>query len=253
MLISHRFNFIYTKTAKTAGTSVEVFFEPYCLPEGEWSFSHARDERVTDAGVVGYRGGEAQGKTWRNHMPAREIRDKIGRETWDSYYKFCVIRNPFDKAVSMYNWMRQRDSSLKTKIKNFATSQSVRLLQLDFQRWARTIWTDRDKYTIEGDFCMDDLIFFERLQKDTERISARLNLPIQNVELPRLKTGIRKKQYATADYYNPTSRQIVGEAFRPEIEAFGYALPGDDGSADPALNKAQNIDWPETGHNEMTS
>ena len=36
MLISHRKQFIYTKTYKTAGTSVEVYFEPYCMQEGEW-------------------------------------------------------------------------------------------------------------------------------------------------------------------------------------------------------------------------
>ena len=40
MLISHRKQFIYTKTAKTAGTSVESYFEKYCMPEGKWQFSH---------------------------------------------------------------------------------------------------------------------------------------------------------------------------------------------------------------------
>lgn len=35
MLISHRKRFIFTKTAKTAGTSVESYFEQYCMPEGE--------------------------------------------------------------------------------------------------------------------------------------------------------------------------------------------------------------------------
>ena len=58
MLISHRKRFIYTKTVKTAGTSVESYFEPYCMREGEWSFSHSRAEYVSEAGIVGIRTGE---------------------------------------------------------------------------------------------------------------------------------------------------------------------------------------------------
>ena len=36
MLVSHARKFIYTKTLKTAGTSVEVFLEPYCRPPAKW-------------------------------------------------------------------------------------------------------------------------------------------------------------------------------------------------------------------------
>jgi len=53
MLVSHKEEIHYTKTLKTAGTSVEVYFEPYCMPEGEWSFGHARAEYVSQAGIIG--------------------------------------------------------------------------------------------------------------------------------------------------------------------------------------------------------
>ncbi len=62
MLVSYRKKFIYTKTAKPAGTSVESFFEQYCMPEGEWEFTHASEEYVSKEGIIGYRGTNAKGR-----------------------------------------------------------------------------------------------------------------------------------------------------------------------------------------------
>jgi hypothetical protein len=56
MLIGHRKKFIYTKTAKTAGTSIESYFENFCMPENTWKFSNPREEYVSKEGIIGYRG-----------------------------------------------------------------------------------------------------------------------------------------------------------------------------------------------------
>jgi len=42
------------------------------------------------------------------HMPARKIRRRIGREAWNQYFKFCIARNPWDRVISQYYW-RQKD------------------------------------------------------------------------------------------------------------------------------------------------
>lgn len=69
MLVSHKKEFIYTKTVKTAGTSIEVYFEPYCLPEGEWELSNKRDVYEGGTGIIGYHeGGDIAGKKWYHHM-----------------------------------------------------------------------------------------------------------------------------------------------------------------------------------------
>lgn len=59
MLLSHSKRFIYLKTGKTAGTSVEIFFQPYCLPEEHICHhtpTHTMEETISEAGIVGYRG-----------------------------------------------------------------------------------------------------------------------------------------------------------------------------------------------------
>ena len=79
MLVSHIKKFIFTKTAKTAGTSVESYFKEYCMPEGEWEESHNCSESVSDAGVIGFRGKRNtfvptwHKHRWYDHMSAKKI------------------------------------------------------------------------------------------------------------------------------------------------------------------------------------
>ena len=163
MLISHRYRFIYTKTAKTAGTSVESFFERFCMPEGEWTQSHARDEYETSSGVIGFRGANRpKDAKWWNHMPAVCIKKLIGQDIWANYYKFCVVRNPFDKCISAFCHIGKdhglQDPSLSSEQQRF----------FDYIQKAAVI--DRDKYLREGEFCIDDFIRFEDLEAGIERV-----------------------------------------------------------------------------------
>ena len=177
MLISHRKQFIFTKTVKTAGTSVESYFEKYCMLKGEWQESHWRDEYVSEAGIIGYRGRNQNGLTWYNHMPAKRIRELVNQDVWDRYFKFTVIRNPFDKLISgffMLDGAKKRHTCAQ-RLKAF----SKRLRRGDhpidrakgkttidrFRRWVQNGGKilDRDKYLIDGQECVDFFIRFENL------------------------------------------------------------------------------------------
>jgi len=94
---------------------------------------------------------------------------------------------------------------------------------------------------------MDDVIFFERLRMDTARICSLLDIEIEEVNLPRLKTGIRTPVYDTSDYYKPATRRKVADIFRPEIEAFGYSFPSDSTSSDPSQYRPEEVNWAKSG------
>lgn len=227
MLISHRKRFIYTKTVKTAGTSVEVYFEPWCLPEGTWSFSHARAEADTAAGVVGYRGPDASGSAWWNHMPAAVIRARVAPEVWAEYFKFCVIRDPFDKAVSAFHHVERQ-------ARGAGLGWRERLLALlgrgdtpsRFRRWVSRggLPQDRDKYFIDGELAVDHFIRYEHLADDVRTVCERLDIPWNPEALPRLKAGTRPAENL-ASYYDAETAARVAAAFAWEVERFGYRAP----------------------------
>jgi hypothetical protein len=237
MLISHRKRFIYTKTVKTAGTSVESYFEPYCMREGEWSFSHPRAEYVSEAGIVGIRTGEPlelQGAIWWNHMPARTIRSLIGETTWNDYFKFCVVRNPFDAMVSAYRYFwvlhhppRPKPSGYLSRITStFSKSNALAELRASFETWLKSVRMplDRNKYSIDGQLCMDFIIRHESLLNDIRTVCQRLDIPYRPEELPHLKKS-EKPEFPLESYYTPTSLDLVERAYRFELDTFGYGKP----------------------------
>ena len=214
MLVSHREKFIYTKTAKTASTSVESYFEPYCLPEGEWRFEHAREETVRQEGIIGYRGGDTRGKRWFNHMSAADIREQLGVAIWDRYFKFAVIRDPFDKLLSGY-FFSQRP-----------TGSDAELIA-GFRRWVQSgeAIIDRHTYTIDGHVCLDYFIRYEDLQNGIREVCRRLDLSVDLAHLPRLKAGFRERHIPIQAFYDEQTCLIASDKYAFELDYFGYRPP----------------------------
>lgn len=230
MLVSHRKRFIYTKTMKTAGTSVEAYFERWCLPEGAWSPAHYRDESVTEAGIVGYRGPDPSGCRWFNHMPAAEIRRGVGEETWNSYFKFCVVRNPYDRLVSAFHFQERADAMADRGNDRPASGDGKAdpsgVIQR-FREWVRAGGTvpDLDTYVLDGRLCVDFAIRFEALLEDLETVCRRIGVPSEPESLPRLKAGYRPGGISLAEYYDPETEALVAERFRFDLEQLGYRSP----------------------------
>lgn len=226
MLVSHRKQFIYTKTRKTAGTSVEVYFEKYCLPEGAWTFSHGRAETISPAGIIGYRGSVRRGeKTWWNHMPAKDIRRLLGEDVWQRYFKFCVVRSPFDKLVSAFHFFHRMRPPETVKGGDKAHQKDVLVDQ--FRIWLRDLDPafDRDTYLIDGRLALDQVIRYEHLKDDIRAVCERLDLPFDPRDIPVLKAGIRDRSIPVCDYFDEKSLALVETRYRYELSCFGYDRP----------------------------
>lgn len=219
MLVSHRCQFIYTKTVKTGGTSVEAFFERYCVAPGEWSASHAREELVSPEGIIGRRGKiDLALCRWWNHMPASMLRQEIGEEFWQRYYKFCVVRNPFEKAVSAF-FFKKRKGAIALDATLSEPEQ--------FEQWLVSDgpMLDQDQYLIDGVFCLDGVIRHEQMAADMASTCARLSIPWEPDALPTFKAGIRPREATVASMYSERARSVVEQACAVELTQFGYEFP----------------------------
>lgn len=217
MLISHLCKFIYLKTRKTAGTSVEIYFEPFCVdPKSRGGDEHNRAAEVSDWGIVGSRG---QHGDWYNHMSADEIRELIGEETWRQYFKFCVVRNPFDKVVS-YFWF-----DVAAPIREALSRSDFSNIRKAFQAWTalQRFPVDQFIYTINGEVAVDRFLRFERLEHDMEEVCGRLSVPWQPDRLGRFKSEFRLRNEHFLEYYEPVTAARVREAFAWELDYFGYS------------------------------
>lgn len=250
MLVSHRNQFIFIKTVKTAGTSVESYFEPYCMFDGEWTPSHARNEYVSEAGIVGKRAQrhhksrlkrQMSRPKYRHHASASEIKRLVGDDVWNAYFKFTAVRNPFDKVVSKYLFMEMKRNAYygrvhlaSIQLKNFFKRKKSPFDYANgeteierFRNWIKNGATpiDRNKYMIDGEECVDYFIRFENLQEDTEEVCRKLSIPFDPERFPQFKKGHRNNSIPVKEYYDRETEEIVRDLFDWEIRRFGYRMP----------------------------
>lgn len=217
MLISHPHRFIYLKTVKTGGTSVEIYFEIYCRdPERSGGIEHYAEGEASEWGVVGTRG--AATGAWYNHMAAGLVRERVGNAIWEEYFKFCVVRNPFDRVVSQF-WFQQ-DAAVREELSR-ADFAAVRKA---FAGWSRDLRFPVDSmiYRIDGQPAVDYFIRYERLQEGVEEVCRRVNVPWQPERLGRYKSGFRTRPEHFLDYYNSRVAALVRAEFAWELKYFGY-------------------------------
>jgi Sulfotransferase family len=219
MLVSHTHKFIYMKTRKTGGTSVEIYFEPYCTdPARRGEIQQFREAEVSQWGIVGYRGPDPKDKPWYHHMPACEARERIGAKIWAEYFKFCVVRNPFDRVVSQF-WSQMWRT--KAELESAPFSQ----VKKKFGEWVsqRHLPLDRSVYTDGDDVVVDHFVHFERMHPDLEQVCQKLGVSWEPEKLGRYKSGFRTRNEHFIQYYSPDAFRLVSEAFAWEINYFGYA------------------------------
>lgn len=166
-------------------------------------------------------GKHADGNTWYNHMAAAEIRSLVGQKVWESYFKFCVVRNPFDKAVS-YWWMvlsaperllflAQGDfAEIKTRFKSWIMSNS-----------SFPVGNDRRTYMIDGKVCVDYCLRHERLLADLKIVCDRIGIDFEPSRLGRYKSDIRRRPEDYGEYYDAESKEKVENMFEYELSRFG--------------------------------
>lgn len=210
------------KTVKTAGTSVEVYFEKYCMPENEYSFSHQRKAYFDNTGIVGFRGKNGTEHEWYNHMPAFKVKEKIGHELWDEYLTFSVIRNPFDKMVSGF-FFRKAKGWVQVFYDNVGNEDLI----ASFRYWVKSseILSDRTVYMIDGTVCVDYFIRFEDLNKGIKHVCGLLDIPFEPDKILFLKNGFRDRMISFDELYDQETIDIVQKKYSFELDYFSYDFP----------------------------
>ena len=230
MIISHEHKFIFLKTKKTAGTSIELALSQLCGPDDVIPPITEGDEALRAPG--------SEPRNWRmhgwwqsprplferrwlkvgpqdygfyNHMPASEARALLNDDKiWRSYFKFAFDRNPWDRQVSAYHFRYRR----KARPPSFAYF-------LDRDRRARL--NNYEIYSLDGEPCVDFLGRFENLEEDFRRALGEIGMKFDQ-PLARAKSGIRKNGKPYRDYYDERTRDLVGEWYTREIELLGYSF-----------------------------
>ncbi len=226
MIVSHKHKFIFIKTRKTAGTSIEIALSAHCGKEDILSPLNEEDEKLrrefAGRGAQNY---QLKWTDWTrqewlkvlktrkaarfyNHMPAAEVKQHLSEDVWNSYFKFTLDRNPFDKVVSLFFWRG-----------GFEKYPSLS----DFIRAGGLAKMDSyDMYSVNKLLAVDKVYRFEDMSAMAADLSERFDLkPALDFGALKAKGGFRKKK----DYrelYDEQSKEWVQQAFAREIQLLDY-------------------------------
>jgi hypothetical protein len=228
MIISHEHKFIFLKTRKTAGTSVELALSHVCGPDDIITPMSPKDEplRAEGRGPQNWRvhgwwhskrplferywfRADAHDYGYYNHIPAKEARELLNDDKiWRSYFKFTFERNPWDRQVSAYHFRYRRSDNPPP----FSS----------YMHRKRRAWINNyEIYSIDGDPCVDFVGKFESLTADFRKALKEIGLDSDR-ELPRAKANFRRSPRHYRDYYDDETRGIVNDWYAPEIRLLAY-------------------------------
>ena len=201
---------------------------------GFWFVDIPRTSSSSIRAQLGQRYGVAHGKSSRwlgaaatdqlvpDHTPVRDMIQLLGEECWSELFTFSVVRNPWDRALSLFRW-RQRVGNIPS--------------DMDFDAYLRMLRDDRDHSPYHGhrfcqldfltdergDIAVDFVMRFERRRDDFRRLRERSGIDLDaDVHLMRTAT-----EPGYARHFTPDTRRMVAELYAPDIEAFGYSFDED--------------------------
>ena len=211
---------------KTAGTSVEVYLSQHC---GKNDIVTPIEPHVEPHVARNYRGlwnpipdlfdNDDRGirrnlrdflKLWKffNHIPASSIQRRVPPEIWNTYYKFCIERNPWDKTLSDYYMFNDRAEGKLT---------------LDDYLGKGRFCLNYPKYTdMGGKLIVDRVIKYETLSDSLGEIFEKVGVPYSGALDVKAKSEHRKDSTHYSDVLNEKQSQLIEKAFSKEIKMHGY-------------------------------
>lgn len=211
MLISDQKEFVFVHVAKTAGTSIRAALKPYSVQAPNSKFYSFL--RLFDL-PKDYRRFK-----FPRHAFLSAAHRKLPPDIYQNYFKFAVVRNPWDRLVSCYH----SDHGLKqdrNPNKNYKAPPKF-FDYLEKQRKRENFQLERIT-DLDGQIGLDFMLRFERIDEDIKTLADKLDV---SIDLPRLNPSLRQKA-SFQDYYDQESRNFVARHWQREIEMLDYKFDG---------------------------
>jgi len=217
MRVSHRYRFVFLAYPRTASRSIRTLLAPY-------SDIRSVHSSRTSRKVPFY-----------HHMPASEAKQVFDANHWNwfDYHRFCIVRNPFARIVSLYHHylnMRSRiapdlapTARLKAMVKyklQPRLSFSDYVLRPDKMRKI-AMPLEEFIHDVDGTCLLDDIIRFETIAEDLPRYLEGMGIYITPQQIPLMgSSDVRSYR----EYYNEATESFVRELYQYEIQRFGYHI-----------------------------
>ena len=148
-----------------------------------------------------------------DHLTVVEAMKYFPKE-WNEYFKWTIVRNPWDRFVSMYHFRKK---------KNY--SEFIQNKELKFDKWLKIILIDRayenqisqsSLIKIENKIAVDFVARYENLRRDFKYISKTIGFSGKLIHVN------KTNHYHYSCYYDKYSVDLVYDICKEDISTFNY-------------------------------
>lgn len=161
------------------------------------------------------------------HLTARTYQVIFGTENYKNYFKFAFVRNPWDRLVSAYVFLKKGGLTEQDKawaqeyLDKFGSFQSFVMHGLTPSVIYRVLhFIPQWEYVVDrnGKVDVNFIGRFETLESDFEILAKRLGVSTSLLKINHSLKGDYRS------YYNDTSAEVVAKLYSRDIELFGYSF-----------------------------
>jgi hypothetical protein len=210
-MISYDKRCIFIHIPKCGGTSIEnvIWPRPEDLTEANlwWGFVSKYHNKYQTGGL--------------QHLLARQVRSEVGWEIFNSFYKFTIVRNPWDRIVSQFAYMQTRPD-LMDFIGMQPDTEFKAYLGL-IQKKQHVQWMPQTDFILDqdGTLLVDKIGRLESIEKDSDEVFDILGVCREQTKNFHANRSERK---SIDHYYDQESVEMVGEIYSSDINYLNYSF-----------------------------
>jgi hypothetical protein len=151
------------------------------------------------------------------HYTYREICKVLTEEALREYFKFSVVRNPYDRLVSEYHFSRgsiKIHSTFKDVVDSLALEEHIRNWMYDGHLETQTSFLLNEAGNFDS---LDKIYKFENLAECFRDLRQRTG----NLKEYHLRKSTDRQSYET--YYTPELKSLVYNFYKEDFDNFGYS------------------------------
>ena len=184
MIISHRHKFVFIKTKKTSGSTLEHLLYRYLDKE----IDICTGSELDDTPIMNTGGEPLNGHmSYKNILKSYDIRR-------DEYFFFTIERNPWAKCVSSFWWHKRKNPAVykKKDFEDYLIHESAGILPFGWK-----LYTNKNKISV------DEVFQYENLEFMYSYLNYKFDFNITKDELKntRCKSGLNKTDQFCLDHF----------------------------------------------------
>ncbi len=152
------------------------------------------------------------------HFRAIDMQDFLGAETYASYFKFAVSRNPWDRLASWYYFLRHNQNKGQSKIARQLTMEDFIKYSVDHFYLPQYQWVTNAK----GDIIVDEIIKLDDLSDRWPSIVEKISeepIVLRTVNTSPNTTEPRPNPFA---HVRTETLELFRDAYAKDFDLLGY-------------------------------